>query len=155
MPISAHIEVARLLPLDIAALTEQQRRGRACVRDSVALGVNAIDLGVRSHNGVAIFPRACRLCAPAMAEEALAHHRARCEQCVESDPCDTRDALTAFIHQCRPSRLIHCHWHGRLSDTCLPVRDAADQGSGHGVGTYYACARCREQHGLTPLGDQP
>lgn len=147
-------EVVALLPLDIAALSEQQRRGRVCVYDSAALGVNAVDLGVRSHNGVAVFPRACVLCIPRVAEAALADHRAHCEQCVEGDPCDTRDQLRTLVRQYRPRRVAYCHWHQGLADTCEPIRDTPDQGSGHGGGSLYACAPCRQSHGLTPLKDQ-
>ncbi|MDX2697124.1 hypothetical protein [Streptomyces ipomoeae] len=156
MPTSTHTEAARLLPLDVSALSEQQKRGVACVYDRAPLGVNAIDLGQRPHSGVTVFPRACALCIPAVAERVLADHRAHCEQCVEADvPCDTREQLLALIRQYRPRQIAYCNWHGGLADTCEPIRDTPDQGSGHGGGVHHACARCREMHGLTPLGEQP
>ena len=107
MPITAHTEAARLLPLpDLASLSEHQRRGIICVYDGAALGLNAIDLGARPHNGVTAFPRACILCIPRVTETALADHRAHCEACVEADvPCDTREALKALVRQHRPRRV--------------------------------------------------
>lgn len=155
MPISTHTEAARLLPLDIAALSEQQKRGAACVYDGTPLGVNAVNLGARPHNGVTVFPRACVLCIPRVAETTLADHRARCEACVEADvPCDTREQLLALVRQHRPRRVAYCNWHRGLADTCKPIRDAPDQGSGHGGGSLHACASCRQQYGLTPLENQ-
>ena len=49
-----------------------------------------------------------------------------------------------------PRTIAWCSWHNRLSDTALLVR-IHDQGSGTGGGSLYACARCRQQHGLTPM----
>jgi hypothetical protein len=57
--------------------------------------------------------------------------------------------------QRQPRRVVYCNWHRGLADSCLLIRDLADQGSGSGTGSLYACARCREQHRLTPLGSQP
>lgn len=151
MPISTHTEAARLLPLDVEALSELQKRGRACAyNERHLLGLGAIDLGSRPHGGITVFPRACNHCMPPAAEKALSDHRGMCEQCVDGGSCDTRKQLDTLVRQYRRP-IAHCHWHGGLSDSCLPIRDVPDQGSGHGVGTYYACARCREQHRLTPM----
>lgn len=49
-------------------LTEEQRRGAACVRCATPLGPTAVDLGVRPDPGcpwAAWFPRACPPCAGA------------------------------------------------------------------------------------------
>ncbi|MBE1599670.1 hypothetical protein [Streptomyces stelliscabiei] len=67
--------------------------------------------------------------------------------------------LQRAVEQPRPEqrrhrRALYCNWHRGLADTCELIRDLADQGSGHGTGSLYACARCREQHGLTPAGGQ-
>lgn len=144
-----------LLPLDLAALSEQQKRGVICVYDGIALGPNAVDLGPRPHGSITVFPRACILCMPRVAEAELADHRAKCEQCVEDDPCDTRDQLRALARQYRPRSVAYCNWHEGLADTCQPIQDVAEQSSGPGGGSLYACARCREMHDLTPLGEQP
>lgn len=144
-----------LLPLNLAALTELQKRGRACAyNERHLLGVGAIDLGLRPHGGITVFPRACNHCLPRATEAALSDHRGTCEQCVDGGSCDTRKQLDTLVRQHRRP-IAHCHWHGGLSDSCLPIRDAPDQGSGYGAGIYYACARCRDQHGLTPMESQP
>lgn len=54
-----------------------------------------------------------------------------------------------------PRRVAYCSWHNGLSDTALVVQINNDSASGPNGGLYYACAPCRQQHGLTPLGDQP
>lgn len=145
-----------LLPLNIAALSEQQRRGAACVYDGTPLGVNAVNLGSRPHNGITVFPRACILCIPRIAEKTLTDHRAHCEECVEIDvPCDTREALHTLARQHRPHHPIaYCNWHGGLADTCLPVQ-AVEQDPSHGADSLYACTRCRQMHHLTPLTEHP
>lgn len=54
-----------------------------------------------------------------------------------------------------PRTVAYCNWHRGLSDTARLVRLPADQGSGSGTPGLFACARCRQQHDLTPLEDQP
>lgn len=49
--------------------------------------------------------------------------------------------------------IAYCSWHRGLSDTALLVRIQQEAASGPG-GLLYACASCRQQHGLTPIGDQ-
>ncbi|MFI2714854.1 hypothetical protein ACH5AI_00720 [Streptomyces collinus] len=54
----------------------------------------------------------------------------------------------------RPTRSIAwCSWHKGLSDTARLVgvhEHAADLG-----GNLFACQKCREMYGLTPIADQP
>lgn len=52
-----------------------------------------------------------------------------------------------------PQSLAWCSWHGGFDGTCRLVR-IVEQGSGPGGGVF-ACTPCREQHGLTPVADQP
>jgi hypothetical protein len=54
-----------------------------------------------------------------------------------------------------PRTIAYCNWHRGLSDTARLVRVPADQGSGRGAPGLFACAPCREQHGLVPLEDRP
>lgn len=51
-----------------------------------------------------------------------------------------------------PRRVAYCSWHRGLSDTAVLVR-IHEQATTFG-GSLLACAPCREQHSLTPLGDQ-
>lgn len=53
-----------------------------------------------------------------------------------------------------PRTVAYCNWHRGLSDSSRLVQIPADQGSGAGTPGLYACTRCREQHDLTPVGDQ-
>jgi hypothetical protein len=48
-----------------------------------------------------------------------------------------------------------CAWHGRMSDTTRLVIQPDDAGSAFGVPGLFACASCRDVHGLVPLPDQP
>jgi hypothetical protein len=52
-----------------------------------------------------------------------------------------------------PLVFAHCNWHGGYSTSARLVQ-IIEQGSGPGGGLY-ACAACREQHGLVPVADQP
>jgi hypothetical protein len=45
-----------------------------------------------------------------------------------------------------------CNWHDGLSETSLLVQ-IIQAATGPG-GMQYACARCREQHGLIPLAER-
>ncbi|MFF7259445.1 hypothetical protein ACFZCL_04015 [Streptomyces sp. NPDC008159] len=47
-----------------------------------------------------------------------------------------------------------CAWHQGYTRTARPVRDPADQGSGAGAPTLYACAPCRYALDLVPLGER-
>ncbi|MFR0354187.1 hypothetical protein [Streptomyces sediminimaris] len=48
----------------------------------------------------------------------------------------------------------YCAWHKAYSDTTRLVQ-LEDAGSGFGVPGLFACAPCREVHGLVPLADRP
>ncbi|MFJ1808559.1 MULTISPECIES: hypothetical protein [unclassified Streptomyces] len=52
-----------------------------------------------------------------------------------------------------PSSFAWCSWHGEFASTCRLVQ-IIEQGSGSGGGRF-ACAPCREKHGLVPVADQP
>ncbi|NJP72173.1 hypothetical protein [Streptomyces sp. C1-2] len=45
-----------------------------------------------------------------------------------------------------------CSWHREFSSSAVLAR-IIEQQSGPGVGMY-ACAPCREKHGLRPVGEQ-
>lgn len=47
----------------------------------------------------------------------------------------------------------YCSWHRGHSDTARLVQ-AEDQGSAFGARGLFACAPCREVHGLVPLADR-
>lgn len=51
-----------------------------------------------------------------------------------------------------PRGYAYCSWHRGLSQSAILVR-IIEQQSGPGVGMY-ACAPCREKHGLRPVGEQ-
>ncbi|NJP73283.1 hypothetical protein [Streptomyces sp. C1-2] len=51
-----------------------------------------------------------------------------------------------------PRSYAYCSWHRGLSSSAVLVR-IIEQPSGPGVGMY-ACAACREKHGLRPVADQ-
>lgn len=90
---TATLDVLALFPLPgLASLSERQVRGSACVWCGVELdNGHAVNLGPRpaSFTGQVVrwFPRACRPCIPARAEEALAAHAVKCA------PCQTRGGL--------------------------------------------------------------
>lgn len=50
--------------------------------------------------------------------------------------------------------IAYCNWHRGLSDTALLVQMNDEAASGPNGGLLYACAGCRQQHDLTPIGDQ-
>jgi hypothetical protein len=50
--------------------------------------------------------------------------------------------------------IAYCSWHRGLSDTALLVQMDNEPASGPNGGLYYACTNCRQQHRLTPIGDQ-
>jgi hypothetical protein len=47
-----------------------------------------------------------------------------------------------------------CAWHQGYTRTARLVRDPADQGSGAGAPSLYACAPCRYALDLVPIGGQ-
>ncbi len=47
-----------------------------------------------------------------------------------------------------------CAWHQGHTFTARLVRDPADQGSGAGAPSLYACGPCRYAYDLVPLGEQ-
>lgn len=51
-----------------------------------------------------------------------------------------------------PRSIAWCHWHNGLSDTARLVR-VHEQATTFG-GALFACAKCRLQHNLLPIGDQ-
>lgn len=53
----------------------------------------------------------------------------------------------------RPRVIAWCSWHRNFSETARLV-SIIEQGSGFGA-SLYACAACREAHGLVPVADQP
>lgn len=54
----------------------------------------------------------------------------------------------------RRRRPAWCSWHDGLSDTALLVRVHTEAAGGPNGGLLYACARCREMHGLIPLTER-
>lgn len=52
-----------------------------------------------------------------------------------------------------PDSYAWCSWHGDFTSTARLVV-IHEAGSGPGGGTF-ACAPCRETHGLVPVADQP
>jgi hypothetical protein len=52
------------------------------------------------------------------------------------------------------SRIAWCSWHNGLADTARAVRSQTEAASGPNGGLLYACARCRQQHDLTPLTER-
>lgn len=52
-----------------------------------------------------------------------------------------------------PASYAWCSWHEEFSGTTRLVR-IHEAGSGPGGGVF-ACAPCREKHGLIPVADQP
>lgn len=54
-----------------------------------------------------------------------------------------------------PRAIAYCSWHRGLSDTARLIRIQQEAATGPNGGLLFACAGCRQKHGLTPLGDQP
>lgn len=108
--VAATIDALAILALpDLAALTDAQVRGKACVWDAAALTtVMAVDLGERMSPLAATgtdmrwFPRACRSCVPTLALSTLYGHAPMCEQCVDdAGSCDTGMALRRLEREYR------------------------------------------------------
>lgn len=98
------VEAIALLPLpDLTRLSEQQINGTICVWDGATLGPTAIDLGQRRVGQRTAFPRACRTCMSAKAQEAAEQHADMCESCVDipladnAPTCYTARALRRLI----------------------------------------------------------
>ncbi|MFH8739014.1 hypothetical protein [Streptomyces sp. NPDC017964] len=92
----------RMPPL--AALSEQQTCGRACVWCAVALGTGTpVDLGERcAEDGRHWFPRSCQLCVIKHVYPAQLDHTQNCEQCTD-DPtlCGHGTWLRLVMRQAR------------------------------------------------------
>ena len=101
------VEALALLPLpDLTRLTEQQRRGTACVWDGVPLPADAVGLGQHTIDGRTAFLRGCRLCVRAYVNGTAAAHRAMCVHCVavadsrdDATPCETAEALRRLVQE--------------------------------------------------------
>ncbi|MEU8928800.1 hypothetical protein AB0D30_02850 [Streptomyces sp. NPDC048409] len=50
-----------------------------------------------------------------------------------------------------PQKTGWCHWHKGLGDDPRQIQ-SVEAGSGSGA-PFYACARCRRRHRLTPMGE--
>ena len=100
---SAVLDVV-VLP-SLGGLSEQQRRGVACVWCGVILAPGtAVGLGerrVRILDGhVTTFPRGCRRCTGQAAYNALFDHAPMCEQCADNAAeCDTGRELRRLVKE--------------------------------------------------------
>lgn len=99
--------VAILLPVpELDGLTDQQRRGAACVwddRHSPLTATTAIDLGEHSDaEDTTCFLRACKLCTQRRALTALQEHSGECEPCViDYTHCPTGLGLVRLVRDTR------------------------------------------------------
>jgi hypothetical protein len=107
----AALDHAGIVLPDPAGLTEEQRRGAACVWGGERLTVQtAVDLGVRTDGldaepdlGGRWYPRGCRQHIAAAANLALEQHIGHCEQCVDDmSQCATGMALTRLKREAGP-----------------------------------------------------
>ncbi|MFJ8154794.1 hypothetical protein [Streptomyces sp. NPDC094468] len=91
-----------LLP-DVADLTEEQRRGTACVwRGTPLTTETAIDLGERHDAGVLWFPRSDRRGVHDAAMHTLHLHSQSCEQCADDyRGCETGYGLVRLERRYR------------------------------------------------------
>ncbi|MEU1272948.1 hypothetical protein [Streptomyces sp. NPDC005799] len=104
------IDALALLALpSLDKLTDEQTKGRACVRDGVPLlPGQPVDLGERmselsgSSSPMRWFPRACRTCVHGLAYSTLLDHAPSCEQCVDNAAgCETGAALHRLMREYR------------------------------------------------------
>ncbi|KUN03130.1 hypothetical protein AQI95_24535 [Streptomyces yokosukanensis] len=99
--------VADLLPLPaLEGLTDQQRRGTACVWNhghGSLTTTTAIDLGERqASDGTTCFLRGCKACAQALVIPTLQDHTNSCEQCVDDyTRCETGAGLVRLVRETR------------------------------------------------------
>lgn len=98
--------VADLLPVpSLDGLTDQQRRGAACVwNDShhPLTATTAIDLGERQDSDGTLFLRGCKACAQSLVMAALHKHTNTCEQCVDNyQECETGRSLVRLVRETR------------------------------------------------------
>ncbi|MYS16889.1 hypothetical protein [Streptomyces sp. SID4982] len=86
---------------DLAALTEDQKAGRACVWGGGRLRLDtAVDLGETLHDGMHVFPQSCWPCIADRAYRALGPHSVDCEPCHDRD--HWRDCpIGGALHQLR------------------------------------------------------
>lgn len=105
------LDLAGIVLPDPVGLTEEQRRGAACVWGGERLTVQtAVDLGVRTDGldaepdlGGRWYPRGCRPHLAAAANLALQQHIGHCEQCTDDmSQCITGMALTRLKREARP-----------------------------------------------------
>ncbi|MEU9379988.1 hypothetical protein AB0D38_02810 [Streptomyces sp. NPDC048279] len=92
-----------ILP-DVDGLSEDQRRGTACVWTGEPLTTeSAIDLGERHDaDGVLWFPRSGRRGVTSAALLRLQHHSQMCEQCTDDyRGCETGQALVRLVRRYR------------------------------------------------------
>jgi hypothetical protein len=98
-PSTAETGLALLVLPALDGLTVEQVRGASCIWCETPLTAEtAVDLHERRHKRLdghfSTFPRACRPCARAAADNALGIHLGGCEQCVDNiDRCATAAAL--------------------------------------------------------------
>lgn len=97
--------VLALLPFpDHEQMSQQQRRGTACVWDGITLAPDtAVDLGsrpLRPGGDYTWYPRACRRCVGDHALRALHDHAPYCELCVENAAeCEVGRVLVRLIRE--------------------------------------------------------
>lgn len=100
---SATAALATLTLPTPARLKPAQVRGAACVWCGTVLhGEDAVDLGQRYGSVMGVygrwFPRGCRACTLAPAQDLYATHKGSCEQCTaEPVLCETRRTLRALV----------------------------------------------------------